>query len=135
MDASSTLRWTLLRYIHTLVIQRSETALSAMRGSLPQRLARWLLMVQDRLPGTAVPLTHEFMSFMLGTRRPGVTLALQTLRDRRLISQSRGSIAIQDRAGLEKFANGLYGGAEREFEKLFASPFTEPGGSHIAIDA
>jgi CRP-like cAMP-binding protein len=122
MDESPPLRWALLRYVHTLVMQRNETALSAMRGSLPQRLARWLLMVQDRSSGTTVPLTHEFMSFMLGTRRPGVTQALQVLRDLGLIRQSRGVIEIQNRGGLETLTKGLYGVAESEFERLFSKP-------------
>jgi CRP-like cAMP-binding protein len=66
------------------------------------RLARWLLMAHDRMGDDRLPLTHEFLSLMLGVRRPGVTEALNALRKRGLISYKRGDITVQDRKGLER---------------------------------
>jgi len=58
-------------------------------------------MADDRLDGDELPLTHEFLAVMLGTHRPGVTLAVQALEKERLITARRGSITILNRKGLE----------------------------------
>ena len=88
--------------------QTSSTALSNGTGTLEERLARWLLMANDRLEGDEVPLTHEFLSLMLGVRRAGVTVALHYLEQRGLIRLARKQIVIMDRKGLEAAANGTY---------------------------
>jgi hypothetical protein len=67
-------------------------------------------------------LTHEFLSLMLGVRRPGVTDALHRLEGDRLIKARRSTIAIRDRGGLEAVANGSYGVSERDYDRLFG-PF------------
>ena len=72
------------------------------------RSRRWLLIANDRLDGNEVPLTHEFLGLMLGTQRPGVTVALQGLAERGLISTKRSRIMIIDRKGLERCSNGTY---------------------------
>jgi CRP-like cAMP-binding protein len=82
-------------------------------------LARWLLMAQDRSDDHALPLTHEFLSMMLGVRRPGVTIALQFLEGRGLVRRVRGQIAIIDREGLRKISNGAYGAPEAELLRTF----------------
>jgi hypothetical protein len=87
----------------------SRTLLSNGTASIEQRLARWLLMAQDRLDGNEVPLTHEFLSLMLGVRRAGVTGALNQLDRKGVIRLSRGRIEIVDREGLIGSANGTYG--------------------------
>src|SRR5215475_6905329 len=76
------------------------------------RLARWLLMAQDRLESNELLLTHEFLSLMLGVRRAGVTTGLKHFENKGLIATSRGAITIQDRGGLEEAANGFYGRPE-----------------------
>jgi CRP-like cAMP-binding protein len=91
------------------MIQTAHTALSNGTASIEQRLARWLLMAQDRLDGNEVPLTHEFLSLMLGVRRAGVTGALNQLDRKGVIRLSRGRIEIVDREGLIGSANGTYG--------------------------
>ena len=121
MDQSATLRRTLLRYAHSFFIQTSYTALTNGRSKVDERLARWLLMAQDRLQDDELPLTHEFLAIMLGVRRPGVTIALRNLGSQGLIQAKRGVIRIVDRAGLEKASNGAYGSAEAEFARLFGT--------------
>ncbi|HEV8390828.1 MAG TPA: helix-turn-helix domain-containing protein, partial [Dongiaceae bacterium] len=65
-----------------------------------------------------MPLTHEFLSMMLGVRRPGVTVALHLLVQAGLIRAQRGIITVMDRRGLEEISNGAYGVPEAEFQRL-----------------
>jgi CRP-like cAMP-binding protein len=105
---SRSLERTLLGFAHAFMNQTANTALSNGTATLEERLARWLLMANDRLRGNEVPLTHEFLSLMLGVRRAGVTVALNYLEHRGLISLSRKQIVITDRKGLKAAANGTY---------------------------
>jgi CRP-like cAMP-binding protein len=72
------------------------------------RLARWLLMADDRIDGGELPLTHKLLAIMLGVPRPSVTLAIHALERQGLISAKRGVITIIDRKGLLKLADGTY---------------------------
>lgn len=119
MEQSPALHRSFLRYGHAFVVQTAQTALANGRNKLEERLARWLLMAHDRLDSDAVPLTHEFLSVMLGVRRPGVTVALDLLEKQGLIRVKRGAVAILSRTGLRKVSNGAYGAAEAEFQRLF----------------
>jgi len=98
----------LLRYVRSFLLQTSSTALANGRSKIEERLARWLLMAQDRIGGDQLALTHEFLSLMLGVRRPGVTVALQELEREGLIVNKRSTITILDREGLEAHSNGTY---------------------------
>ena len=82
------------------------------RSKIEKRLARWLLMAQDRVDGDELALTHEFLSLMLGVRRPGVTVALNLLERPGLIARSRGAITILNRDGLRESSNGAYSAQE-----------------------
>ncbi len=117
--ASSTLADHLLKYAHNLMVQTAQTALANGRATIEERLARWLLMAADRVGGSELALTHELLSLMLGVRRPGVTNALHKLEGGQLIRAKRASITIRDRPGLEAIANGFYGVAERDYDRLF----------------
>ena len=98
----------MLRYAHAFLLQTTTTALANGRSKIEERAARWLLMADDRIDGDDLPLTHEFLSLMLGTHRPGVTIALQALEKAGLITTRRSHITIIDRKGLEKSSNGTY---------------------------
>jgi CRP-like cAMP-binding protein len=121
MLQSPSLHRVLMRYAHAFFIQTTYTALTNGRSKVEERLARWLLMARDRVDGDELPLTHEFLSIMLGVRRPGVTSALRTLREAGLIEHRRGMIRVIDRDGLQKASNGAYGPPEAEFQKLFGN--------------
>lgn len=97
-----------LRYAHAFLLQTTTTALANGRSKIEERAARWLLMADDRIDGDDLPLTHEFLGLMLGTHRPGVTIALQALEKAGLITTRRSHITIIDRKGLEKSSNGTY---------------------------
>jgi CRP-like cAMP-binding protein len=117
MDKSRSLQQVLLRYVQIFLIQTSQTALSNAASLLTQRLARWLLMCEDRLASKPLPLTHQFLAMMLGVQRSGVTIALGELENRDLIRSKRGMITILDRATLVKLTNGSYGVAEAEYQR------------------
>jgi CRP-like cAMP-binding protein len=76
----------LLRYVQALHIQVTLSAACYGRHTLAERLARWLLIARDRATSDQMPLSHEFLSMMLGVRRAGVTVALGTLKAAGLIS-------------------------------------------------
>lgn len=118
MQQSATLRRLLLRFAHVFMVQTAQTALANGRAKLEDRLARWLLMSHDRVDGDRIPLTHEFLSVMLGVRRPGVTVALNLLERRALLRTTRGQIHLIDRAGLKKIAADSYGVPEAEYRRL-----------------
>ncbi|SFP46040.1 cAMP-binding domain of CRP or a regulatory subunit of cAMP-dependent protein kinases [Mesorhizobium sp. NFR06] len=122
MDQSLTLRALLLRFVHTFIVQVSQTAYANAGYSIEERLARWLLMTHDRLERDDLPITHEFMSVMLGTRRPGVTLAVQMLEGVGVIRATRGHITVRDRDKLEQIAGQSYGFAEKEYSNVFQFP-------------
>ena len=115
---SPTLRPFLLRFNQSFFVQASYTALMNVRCSLEQRLSRWLLMCDDRVAGDSIAITHEFLSIMLGVRRPGVTVATQILEGKRLIRATRGNIVIRDRERLIALVDGGYSEPEAEYERL-----------------
>jgi len=115
---SDSLRDGLLAFVNTFAAQASQTALANGRATLDVRLARWLLMAHDRLPGDRIPLTHELLSIMLGVRRPGVSLAVNKMEEAGLIETQRSVIIIKSRSGLKKIAKGFYGVPEGEQERL-----------------
>lgn len=115
--ADPELHATLLRFARAFSIQVATTAFANGRAKLEERLARWLLMVGDRV-GRKLDITHEFLAIMLAVRRSGVTLAVQILEGKGLIRARRGTITIEDREGLIEAANGSYGLAEQEYKRL-----------------
>jgi CRP-like cAMP-binding protein len=118
MDESIGLRLFLTKAAYAFTVQVAYTALANGHAKIEERLARWLLMCQDRLEGNQMPLTHEFLSLMLGVRRAGVTEAAQSLEQKGLIRSERGAITVVHRGGLKHLAGGLYGVPEREYERL-----------------
>lgn len=108
----------LLNFAQTFTLQIAETVVTNAHATLVARLARWLLMVQDRIGGELIPLTHEFLSLMIGARRAGVTEAVHVLAEKSLVRPARGTITVTDRAGLEACAGRFYGVAEKEYRRL-----------------
>lgn len=111
----------LLRYSLTLFKQVSQTAACNRNHNLGERLARWLLLCQDRIGGSELRLTQEFLAQMLGTRRSRVSEAAIILQRAELIRYSRGIIAILDREGLEEFACECYRVVKAEYDRLLSS--------------
>jgi len=91
-----------------LALQGSQVAACNRLHEVDQRLARWLLMSQDRVGGDILNLTHEFLAHMLGTRRSSVTVAAGILSKAGLITYNRGRVSIESRAQLEEAACECY---------------------------
>ena len=96
------------RYSHSLLNQVSQSSACNRFHLVDARLARWLLMTNDRLGLEQFPLTQEFLSSMLGVRREGVSKAAGALQAAKLIHYSRGMISLLNRRGLEKKSCGCY---------------------------
>jgi CRP-like cAMP-binding protein len=118
---SQSLRILLGRYAHIVALQAQYTALSNAVHPIDERLARWLLMCDDRVHGGKLELTHEFLSVMLAVRRPSVTTALHVLEGNGFIRSERGCVVIRSRKGLEEFAHDAYGRPEAEYRRLIGS--------------
>jgi CRP-like cAMP-binding protein len=118
LEASRTLHIMLLKYVQAFMVQTAHTAIANAQAKIEQRLARWILMADDRVSGNVLLLTHEFLSLMLAVRRAGVTEALQNLSKQRLIKTGGGKIVVLNRKGIERVAGALYGVPEAEYRRL-----------------
>lgn len=112
----------LLRYTQALFTHTSQSAACNRIHTLEERLARWLLLVKDRMQSNELPLTQEFLSHMLGVRRSGVTVAANTLQQAGMIRYSRGKITILEPESLEATSCECYGVVKNEFVRLLNSP-------------
>ena len=107
MGQSPSIRTALVDYLRTLWLQFAHTAAANTNGNIEQRLARLLLLVEERLDSEEIKLTHEQLATMLSVRRAGVTVALQHFQTCGLINRERGVITILDRTGLQAMARPL----------------------------
>jgi CRP-like cAMP-binding protein len=89
-------------------MQVAQTAACNRLHNIEQRLARWLLMAQDRVDSGSLPITHDFLATMLGTDRPSVSSAAGILQKTQTIEYIRGAVKIANRKKLEKFACECY---------------------------
>jgi CRP-like cAMP-binding protein len=109
LASSPVLRAELSRFSLMHGLQTAQLAACNRLHEVEQRLARWLLMCQDRFDSQSLPLTHEFLAQMLGTGRPSVSLAAASLENAGLIENLRGSVKILNRKSLEEAACECYG--------------------------
>jgi CRP-like cAMP-binding protein len=118
VQKSPSLLKVLLQFAHVFATQVAQTAVANGHYTINQRLARWLLLCQDREESHEFRLTHHFLSLMLAVRRAGVTDALSYLEGKKAIRAMRGRIVIINRACLEEIAGAVYGVSEKEYERL-----------------
>jgi len=104
----------LQRFVQVLAMQATQVAACNRVHEVDERLARWLLMCQDRIGSSSVHLTQEFLSQMLGTRRSSVTVAAGMLHNAGLITYTRGEVEIENRSGLVKAACECYESMRRQ---------------------
>jgi len=102
------------RFGQRLAMQTAQIALCNRLHEVGERLARWILMTQDRILSDNLPLTQEFLGQMLGSRRASVTVAAGILQKAGLISYTRGAVKILDRKKLEEAACDCYGIVQRQ---------------------
>jgi CRP-like cAMP-binding protein len=108
----------LLRYTQAFIVQIAQTAACNRAHPIDGRLARWLLMCQDRAESSELQLTHDFIAVMLGTRRAGVSEAAAKLQDEQIIRYRRGHMKILDRQKLETLSCECYPLVKKEFDRL-----------------
>lgn len=106
------------RYVHTCFVVASQSAACNRKHSVEARLARWLLMSADGIGADGVAITQEFLSTMLGVRRPGVTTSAIRLQQEGLIAYTRGFVQILDRQRLEQTACECYAVVKDEYARL-----------------
>jgi CRP-like cAMP-binding protein len=99
----------LSRYAAIRGMQVAQTAACNRLHDIEQRLARWLLMTQDRVDSASLPITHDFLATMLGTDRSSVSLAASGLQKKNVIEYTRGAVKIVNRKKLEASACECYG--------------------------
>jgi CRP-like cAMP-binding protein len=121
-ERSAALRALLLRYMQAFHAQVAQTAACNAQHGVDVRLARWLLMQHDRAEQDEFPMTHEFLAFMLGTRRPSISMAAAVLQKLGAVRYAQGRMTVLDRAGLETAACECYGVVQEQFDELLGIP-------------
>jgi len=124
LERSAALRQVLQKYLYVLMAQRAASSACLRFHEISPRLARWLLMSQDRAHVDRFAMTQEFLAAMLGVRRVGVTAAAGDLLRRGLITYHRGELTVLDRVGLETAACGCYA-ADLEIYRRAMKPGAE----------
>lgn len=109
------------RFIRFQGLRVSQIAACNRFHEIEQRLARWLLMSQDRLGSTVLPFTHDFLASVLGTGRPSVSIAASAMQKERIIHYRSGSVTVSNRRALEQIACECYR-AIRQFEAELQAP-------------
>jgi len=107
INGSPSMQSVLLKFTQAFMVQTAHTAIANARAKLHERLARWILMAHDRVPGDILQLTHEFIALMLAVRRAGVTEAIHVLQKQKLIGAHRAEITVLNRKGIEKIAGNF----------------------------
>ncbi|MFN3433217.1 MAG: Crp/Fnr family transcriptional regulator [Sphingomonas sp.] len=118
VDASATLRLTLLRFVQAFTLQMSRTIVSSLAHPIERRMARWILLYHDRVRENEICMTHEEFRLMLGVRRSSITDALHRLEEERAIRSLRARVIVLDRTKLMALASDTYGPAERDYRRL-----------------
>jgi CRP-like cAMP-binding protein len=113
-----------LRYTQGLLAQVLQSVGCGAMHSAEQRLARWLLMLQDRAGQDTLELTHEFLAGMLGVRRATVSVALRALRDAGLVRHERGRVRIITRKGLEAKSCECYRIVRANYDRILPRSFS-----------
>ena len=124
------LQTALNRYVYVLMAQQAESTACVRFHQIGPRLARWLLMSQDRSSADTFIVTQEFLSYMLGVRRAGITAAAGALQKAGLIQYQRGRLTVINRTGLEHAACGCYAADQKSYSTLLLGGVRPPESSH-----
>jgi CRP-like cAMP-binding protein len=134
LEASAVFRRIVNRYIFVLTAQFAQATVCAGFHSLGGRLARRLLMADDRAESSGFHLTHATLAQMLGVRRVGITNAAGLLQEQKLVSYARGEIDVLDRCGLEAASCECYRGSREMYDRLLGPVGSRAASSNEARD-
>jgi CRP-like cAMP-binding protein len=115
---STALQRSMNLYLYVLMAQLATSATCLRFHLIGPRLARWLLMTQDRARADTFHVTHEFLAYMLGVRRVGITAAAGALQRGGLVEYKRGELTVLDRRGLEAAACSCYAADRQTYADL-----------------
>lgn len=118
LDRCVSLQGLLGRYVYVLMTQLASSAACTRFHRIDARLGRWLLMMQDRAHGDTFGVTHEFLAYMLGVRRVGITTAAVALQKMGLIEYHRGQVTVLNRKGLAAAACSCYRSDNRIYARI-----------------
>lgn len=110
----------LARFVQAIISQIAQTAACNRLHSLEQRCSRWLLIAQDSALGEGFHLTHEFLAVLLGAQRAGVSLKVNAMQRKGLLSYRRGTMTVLDRAGLLNASCECYAAIRNQLDDIFA---------------
>jgi CRP-like cAMP-binding protein len=123
-DTSPEIRSRLLEFVQAQALSLGQIAGCHRLHGAEERLARWLLMAQDRADSEILNLTQEFLATMLGARRTTVTIIAGVLQRSGLIEYSRGRVRILNRENLEAAACDCYRITRKLYDKLYTSDWS-----------
>jgi CRP-like cAMP-binding protein len=126
IESNTATRAVLNRYLYVFLSQLMQTATCTRFHLVEARLARWLLMTRDRAHSSQFHVTHEFLAYMLGVRRVGVTSAASALQRRKLIRYSRGDLSVLDVRGLERAACPCYAIDKKIYSRILVKKSRAP---------
>lgn len=118
---SGTLHAAMLSFVQSFAVQMSHMIVANLRDGIERRLARWLLMLHDRIPGDVLAVTHGELASALHVRRASVTDTLHVLEGNRVVRCTRGQLVVRDRAALTALAGDSYGPAEASYRALIGA--------------
>lgn len=124
-NARPAIRRLIMNYSQVILMHTFQTVSCNAVHPVEARCARWILAMHDRAGQDTLPLTHEFLAEMLGVQRSSVSVVTRMLQTAGLIRQSRGSITVIDRAGLEEVACECYGKIRRIYERLLPGTYPQ----------